>query len=43
MGLEMIVEGVDDEKHKNLLKELGFYIMQGNLFGEAKAIQFFMH
>jgi diguanylate cyclase (GGDEF)-like protein len=43
MGLEMIVEGVDDEKRKNLLKELGFYIMQGNLFGEAKAIQFFMH
>lgn len=42
MGLFMVVEGVDDEKQKIMLRNLGFEIMQGKCFGEPQEIQFFM-
>ena len=42
MGLEMVVEGVDNEKQKDVLKKLGFDIMQGSLFGAPKAMQLYV-
>jgi diguanylate cyclase (GGDEF)-like protein len=42
MGLEMVVEGVDDKNKRDLLKELGFYVMQGDFFGEAEAMHSFL-
>ncbi|MDR3477234.1 MAG: EAL domain-containing protein [Gammaproteobacteria bacterium] len=42
MGLEAIAEGVDEEKQKNLLRKLGFKVMQGKLFGEPQPMQFFL-
>jgi diguanylate cyclase (GGDEF)-like protein len=43
MKLEMVVEGIDNEKQKNLLKDLGFTVMQGKFFGEPQKMQSFMH
>jgi diguanylate cyclase (GGDEF)-like protein len=42
MGLEAIAEGVDEEKQKNLLRKLGFKVMQGKLFGAPQPMQFFL-
>jgi diguanylate cyclase (GGDEF)-like protein len=42
MGLEMVVEGVDDVKQKETLEKLGFHIMQGKLFGEPQATELFV-
>jgi diguanylate cyclase (GGDEF)-like protein len=42
MDLKIIVEGVDEEKQKMILKKIGFGIMEGKLFGLSKPLEFFM-